>query len=419
MQKDYQLATQKWPPFWKNIPNIFMYPLRGSTLITIAVLVALQLMSHLPFFGILFYVFAVVAGMKFALQILRDTADGYIKPPEFGIDLNDGIAIFYIFLILVCLSIFGFLSYFARKDAAMVFAVFCMITLPAIAISLAVDETSVHAIKPSTWARIISVLGLSYLFAVALLLVSVAFAGVINGWLAQRMPPLGAELFSTVVTYWSLFAGFHLLGYLVYQYQDELGFTPTQQKIYSRAPANRDLVLMEQVESLLEKQDLQGATELLLRTANERAMSEKPHLRLRELLLKQRKSTELLEHDRRWLHQLVLEKQHTASANLARETLSLDPTFAPIDDEDLVFVLGFAENTQQSGLTRDCLNVLVRVYPQSRALPLWCTRLAQIESERFGNPARAQALLGQAQARTSDPSVLEEISRIRAQLPPI
>src|SRR5690606_119867 len=44
--------------------------------------------------------------------------------------------------------------------------------------------------------------------------------------MATRMPPVIADLAVTAVSFWGLFAAFHLMGYLIYQYHEALGYEP-------------------------------------------------------------------------------------------------------------------------------------------------------------------------------------------------
>lgn len=43
----------------------------------------------------------------------------------------------------------------------------------------------------------------------------------------KYLPPVVRELTIVVASIWSLFASFHLMGYLVYQYHEELGYEPS------------------------------------------------------------------------------------------------------------------------------------------------------------------------------------------------
>src|SRR5690606_32835324 len=94
---------------------------------------------------------------------------------------------------------------------------------PGCIMSLAIDGDFGRAIDPSTAFGIIARVGAPYFAVFGLLLVIQASAATAGNWLAQWMPALVGSAIVDFFSFWGLFSAFHLMGWLVWQYHEELG----------------------------------------------------------------------------------------------------------------------------------------------------------------------------------------------------
>src|SRR5664279_6515917 len=77
-------------PFWDRLGEIARYPAHPAALGMIGTLALFHLIRFLPL-GYLLDTVVWVTMYKYAFECLRATADGYLQPPEFGIEVDDSL----------------------------------------------------------------------------------------------------------------------------------------------------------------------------------------------------------------------------------------------------------------------------------------------------------------------------------------
>lgn len=223
----YLGAATEVVPFWNRLPAFFRYPFHLDPLMVVAICTLVPMMLSANLLGLLITLVLVLALFKYTYAVIRHTAEGHMKPPPLATAFTgDGFGI--VILQLVVLFLMGGLVFSAGLVGgpylALLVLAFVMLALPASIMVLAMEHSVAAAVNPMNLAVLISRIGwpyfLLYGYLVLLLLASGAaqeFAyGHFEPGLAQ---PLGGFLNSTFTLIL-----FHMLGYLLFQYQEELGF---------------------------------------------------------------------------------------------------------------------------------------------------------------------------------------------------
>ena len=77
-------------PFWQRLREIMLYPSRPAALLTVIVLAVLRLIAMLPgLFGIVISLLLWVGLYKYAFEVLRNTANGQLEPPEGSLNVDE------------------------------------------------------------------------------------------------------------------------------------------------------------------------------------------------------------------------------------------------------------------------------------------------------------------------------------------
>src|SRR3546814_11226208 len=92
--------------------------------------------------------------------------------------------------------------------------------------SLAIDEQLLLALNPLNWLRRAARLGAPYFAVAATTTLTLGLGSLASEMLTATLPAPWGSLIAAASFYWALFASAHLLGYLIYQYHQRLGFTP-------------------------------------------------------------------------------------------------------------------------------------------------------------------------------------------------
>ena len=404
------VSTHTTPvPFWNRLREITLYPIRGAAVITLVTLVVCSLFSMLPAIGWIISILTWLAAYKYAFEILRATADGRLEAPETALSVDDGVVwrmfamqFIYIVIFFIALAaggpLFGFLTL-----AAIVFL------QPGCLMSLAIDGNLTHALNPATSFGVVARIGWSYLAVFALLFVIQASAAMAGNWLSHVMPPVLGNLAIRLFSFWGLFATFHLMGYLVYQYHEDLGYEPESHQHALPTLPDRDRELLDRAEAQIRDGHAETALALLRAEIRTRPVTVEAHELYHRLQRQGSDASERDEHTRQFLNLLMLEKQDRRALGLLREALDDDPDFVPMQIADGERLAERARLSGQAQLAVDTLRAMLRKYPKSPNASRWGLEASLLLVDRFGRDDEARELLEQALTRCEDPSLQEKL----------
>lgn len=388
-------------PFWTRIPAIATYPLRGSALYALIALTLCSALLVLP--GILKLLVMGVLGMAtytYAFDILRHTADGQADAPRLGYNSFDSAVLRLILLAIALGIVIGAAAVVAGPFGLTIAYVATLLLLPGMLISLAIDGSLRRALNPAVSIDMAMRIGWPYLAAYGLLYV-IQGSGTAAAFIALTyLPPIVREATTLVASIWALFASFHLMGYLVYQYHEALGYTPNGGDVQERA--DPDQRLLDEAEHHVREGHTDEAFQAVRGAVRSRAVSLAVHELYQRLLRQHHRSDELHEHTRHYINRLLQEKQERRALALQREALDSDPAFTPLLPEQATLLAERAKMAGQFQLATDGLLAAIAAWPRDPMLPSWSLDAGLMLAERFGRDDQARALLQHATERCDD-----------------
>ncbi|MXV09126.1 MULTISPECIES: DUF4013 domain-containing protein [unclassified Xanthomonas] len=389
-------------PFWARTRAIALYPLRGGALYALIALTLCSLLGMLPGIGWILGIVTTLAIYKYAFEILRHTADGYLDAPERGFDVGDGVVVRLLALVIL-LGVAVFAALLLTGPVGGLLMLLAVVLLqPGFLISLAMDGSLRRALNPAVSIGLALRIGWPYLAAFGLLFVIQASALGAATWLQRALPPLVADLAVTVVTIWGLFAAFHLMGYLVYQYHAVLGYEPAADAATAFARHDPDQRVLDEAEHLVRDGHTEDALQVLRSEVRTRAVSLGVHELYQRLLRGSARHDERREHTRQYMHRLLQEKQERRALALQREALDADADFVPLLPEQATLLAERAQLAGQFRLAADGLQAALRAWPTAPERSTWSLQAALLLGERFGEDAQARRLLEDALTRCDD-----------------
>ena len=400
--------TDAIEPFWLRLRKISLYPLQSEALFTIGVYAALRLLGFLPgVIGFVLNLVVSVAMFKYAAEVLVATANGRMEAPN-GYAPDEEIgwlqvklqAALFIMALAAALLLPGVLAI-----AALVFIGFA---IPGATMSIAIDRNLWHALNPVTWAQIMGRLGLPYFVAAAL-----CFAFLVSQLNAQSLlipwlPTwLGVVVFYFIAHYATV-AIYHLMGYLVYQYHELLGYEIEVREMLKR-PGDIETGLLADAEALVREGATQAAEDLLREEIEQRGAVPAVHDRYRKLLALRGDTERLLKHGREYLNVLVAQDQDRKALELVRECRALDPTFVPADPGYVTRLAHRAAELGQNQLALEITSGFHRAHPKHPDVPRNYLLAARLLAEKFNKDEAARALIRQLQANFPTHPLMPEI----------
>lgn len=219
-------------PFAKRLEKAFRYPLTSSAMaFVIGLSVFTTILSALPLgFLLKLIAFIVTTGLaiNYSFLCLKATAEGEMEPPALG-DAIAGSFSILVRLLIMSVVIGGALYSIATKIspvAAMLSGIVLYIGFPAIMMAFAMTDSIFEAINPLTFIRLMATIGVPYFVLIIFLFIMATSVSLLGSIVGDSLLALSTILESSISYYYAMVA-FHLMGYLLYQYQDKLGLSST------------------------------------------------------------------------------------------------------------------------------------------------------------------------------------------------
>ncbi len=379
-------------PFWSRVRAITFYPLQGAAFWSLLALTLCTLLGVVPGVGWILSLVTWLAVYRYAFEILRHTANGHPGAPEYALELGDGAVIRLFALSLLVIAGLIAVAILTRSVGMLLLTIGVIALMqPGMVISLALDGSLRRALNPLVPLDLALRIGWPYLAAFCLLFVIQISTMLAGKWLRAYLPPEVSSLAFNFVAIWGLFSTFHLLGYLVYQYHEVLGFEP--EALQDTRRADPDQRLLDEAEGHVRDGHPREAREVLRGAIKGRAVSLGVHELYQRLLRQEGASPELHDHAQLYISRLVAEKQERRALAILREMLEIEPDFTPAHVEQAMSLVDRARLGGQHQLTVDALRAMVRKWPRREESAQWSLDAALLLAERYGRDDEARALL--------------------------
>lgn len=214
-------------PFWRRIDVSFRYPLKKELLVFIAVISFLTaVFSFLPA-PIMIVLNVLLTGVmiKYCFNCLSETAAGHMEAPDITSAYEGGVTlIFRLLAMFVIASVaIGFLYAKVGPFLGGLAIFFFIIALPAVIIIFALSESMTAALNPLRLITLMNAIGLPYVLILAILMIMIASVDLLSALIGFKESVVILSLQAFVANFYSVVM-FHLMGYMIFQYQHRLGF---------------------------------------------------------------------------------------------------------------------------------------------------------------------------------------------------
>jgi tetratricopeptide (TPR) repeat protein len=215
----------KITPFWNRIPAFFLYGFKPVPLILATLSGILIYLTSSIWISVILY--AVV--VKYSMAALQHTIEGELSPPPFSnkvIVQGYGLPMALFFILLLYTLALGSIAGSVSPLLALLMFLLGLFLFPALVMCLGISESFTFSVNPIHWMALVKSIGWPYLALYGLYL---SFGGAQATIEIFVLDKIAAEI---RVSVWmainSLFMiiTFHLMGYVVMQYQQKLQLQP-------------------------------------------------------------------------------------------------------------------------------------------------------------------------------------------------
>ncbi|WP_075184812.1 DUF4013 domain-containing protein [Teredinibacter haidensis] len=238
-------------PFWRRLQEAFRYPLNGHALpLIIGISVVTTLLSAIPLLGfITFIIYLALTGamLKYSFRCLERTASGEMSAPDIGDAYEGGLTLLgKLFLMIIIPSgVITLVAAYISGALAGFLGTVLLISFPAILIQFAQSEEVIDSINPLNAIKLILTIGLPYGVLIAFIMIMMGSVGIINELLGSYSSIITRALQSTVSNYYMVVV-FHIMGYMLFQYQDKLGYSARADNL--NAPREKEDILSAKID---------------------------------------------------------------------------------------------------------------------------------------------------------------------------
>jgi tetratricopeptide (TPR) repeat protein len=408
-------------PFWRRLPSFFLYPLQMGSMLRIAGYSCLGGFSILlpNVFGGLLYIILWIIFLKYAFVVMERTANGQFDEPGGLQDKEEGDAsqVMRQYGLFVILGLFvGLFGYLFGKVGYGVGSLLLNVVVPAGIMIIAVKRSLAQALNPGEILFYIKTIGSAYLALCAFLFSLLTSSQWLQGFLHEHMDSWLAMPLLIFVNFYFVLIIYHMMGYAIYQYHEELGvfaavgFEEAEAKL---SPGKAADPVLSKLGTLIANGQQDEAIELLRNELRTRWENNDLHERYQKLLVASGKQTEALHHAREFIVKLVNEKRLFQALDLSEQCLKLDSEFQLQDSYQIHDLAIAARMGQRAKLALDLMRRFDRRYPNHPHIPPVYLLSAQILSEQYRMDKEALQILQALLAKFPDHALVKEASQYK------
>ncbi len=408
-------------PFWQRLQAFFAWPLQPQPLLFMLGLTALGVLIEVFFGGSLIGwlvggIVLYVVFLKYAYTVLERTAEGELDPvpvtwntiaTELELPFKQFFVIFLLYAVTASLDQAGF------TGLALLSLFLGALMLPASIMVLAIEHRLLMAINPIVLVDVMRRIGPPYLLLWLFLFLLMSGSDEVAWYLHRWLPSAFAAPISGLVSYYVTLVIFHLMGYVIYQYHEALGFTVAQPPAPETEDEAEAVPGLREVEILFHEGQLDAAREkllaLIVREPGEMAYRE----RLHRLLLNTRDIEGLRKHSAEYVSRLLLRGRPSEAMRVYTDCYRLDREFKFGDARQRHRMAELLANNAQDRAALALLNNLHRDFPDYPGIPEAYLLVARILSEKFNQDDRARQVLDFIETRYPDTPLLDEVRQYR------
>ncbi|MFN3587476.1 MAG: hypothetical protein ACK4UT_08230 [Moraxellaceae bacterium] len=404
-------AAHMAAPFWKRLTDFLQYPFAPVLLGLLLLAGVVPLLAPGGIIGDIARLAMLLLLARVAWSALEQAASGDLGAPKperlfkpEGNELGFGFGVVVVAMTAGVVFVFGKSAFYG-----VLLAVIAVSVLPLLLVAGGLNRSFTSALNAEGLRTAFEGIGLLHVVVCLLLCGLLAVLQSFVGLLADILPRAVGQALGMVAAGYFLFVVYALSGYLLFQFQERLGFTP--QGVTRRKSHRRGDEVMVQVEMFLKEGNYGKAQALLKREAQKKSATLTAHERYHKLLWALNDETGLREHGPAYFKMLLEAGRDTQVANLMRAYIERFPGFRPEDPDTCLDLAEAFERMGEYKLAVHVLNGLHKDAPHYARLPEAYLLAARLLAEQLALPQKALALVQFLDGRFKTHKAYPEIQR--------
>ncbi len=307
---------------------------------------------------------------RYAMTVLVQSARGEFDPdkPAMNIDRDDYRPLKQAGYLVIVIALGMYIGINLSPLLALMFVLGASLALPAAIIVIAIEDSLAEALNPMRLISVMTGIGWPYLLLSLFLLLLQGGDAAIFNLIGARLPLLVKAPLVTFVTMYFLLVMYNMMGYVVYQYHEALGYAvyksfDEQNADPAMSPVDREIA------QKVADGDIQGAVAGQLRDIGYDTNNLVKNQKLHKLYLMLGDAGKTLPH----AQQLIGLQASTGKVDAAYETLTkmreISADFAVAEPSAMLPLAEVAKRRRNAALALELLGVLIKKHPRHGDLP--------------------------------------------------
>ncbi|MHB8622816.1 MAG: tetratricopeptide repeat protein [Sulfuricaulis sp.] len=388
-------------PFWIRIPRFFAFPANLGALLYIFILAIISSVTFsLSLLGMLMQLVVFAVFLRYAYAVLSHTASGYLTPPRIDFDMvNQDLArpfkqlAVFLFLGVVSNLLYAYVGIWV----AWIYWLGMTLCIPATAMVIAINNSFWRAVNPIALMGIVRRIGWPYLILCVFLYILWGGSGILAAMVGGRVSFEIAFFIYDLASMYFLLVMFHMMGYVIYQYHEQLGFAvevPIEEHGAANAARARPGNPAVREADILVKE---GKTEVAITRLKEWTARQPTDLEAREKLQALAHLTHntalLVEQAPNLIATLLAADRRKAAADVFLDTATVQPGFQPAQATDFNPLATQLESMRRYPAVLSLLSGFAKRFPGHADIPALYYLGARILCEQFKQDKKAATIL--------------------------
>ncbi len=387
-------------PFWSRLPKFFTYPLQFPALLFVFVAAGLAAFFSTSFLvQLLFFVLST----KYAYAVLNTTAQGSLKPPALTIKLfyQDVLQVFKQYVIFFVVGVAASFIFGATGPiGGFIFVAIIALYAPTMLMVLVATNSVIAAINPLVFVPIVNRIGWRYLLMYLFLILLYGAPAMAFHYIPVVLPHYIKAFFYFFLNLYYTLIVYHLLGYVLLQYHEEIGFDVDYEYFLEKSVPQTDKQaadprekLLAAISVLIKNGRYEDALErIALETKNQFGDDVVLYEKNLTLLQMTQKNAALEEHGAALLTMLVRLGKKAKAISLYEQLYGPGSNLKP-PSLPLLQIGNWLRQRGEPLKARDCYVSFIQANKGHQKLPEAYFSLAQILHENSSNTAKAKEIM--------------------------
>ena len=387
-------------PFWLRLGKFFLYPMQMYALLFISILTIIAVVISGTFTGFLITVVLALVFMKYCFAVIEDTALGHIKPlPVSNAMISSEMELPFKLFAMIAAIQFGlhWVGVHLGLIPYLIALIISNLAVPANIMVLAMEHSFFAALNPVVVFPVILRIGAPYLFLCLLLFLLQISEMTTLRTLLHILPYSSAYAVFLFTTMFFTVVMAHMLGYVLYQYHEKLGFVIQNEanEVDTKSKASQPPLSSEirTAEILVQEGKHKEAIDQLSKYLVNNPSDREANIRYLKLLVITGDAEQLFSKAQKYISYLFAQKKFTQALSVFLIVHQAHKKFQPAQADERLVIAKLLQQGGQAKAAVAILNNLHGDFPSFKKIPEAYLLVAKTLCEQLNDDKKSRQVL--------------------------